>query len=406
MGLERILLQRIRPAVRQHSRLELICRIARTTAARTTCRGCSTRFARHRRRSGAPPRLSSASTTTRRAASSPTTRRPRCSCCATVRPALSGIPPTWTSPGSTTRSSSFPRLTRLGRGLLSRYADGGHRVQLGRRVPHQRRHDASRHSGHLRPRRIGSGDSLDDPRSGDAHLQGDSDLRNYDGNLSTFGDVHVRALAPDPDTLSAFAAERSGTGRSTVMVVHKRISGNTPLTLSLAGFSARRDSVQVWQLTLGQHDRTPGRSAGLLQRDLDVGAAAERDSLRGACLVRRPTSSRSRRVARSTRAEPAGPTGRAGSPFREQSHVLARRACGIPATAIGVSINLTVTSPSSAGSLTLSPDGSSVLPPTKLGQLSGRTDTGEQFGPLAWEPPAASRFTPRFRREARTSSST
>src|SRR5215813_12810951 len=32
--------------------------------------------------------------------------------------------------------------------------------------------------------------------------------RNYDGNRSTFGDVHVRATAPDPDTLSAFAAQR------------------------------------------------------------------------------------------------------------------------------------------------------------------------------------------------------
>ena len=71
--------------------------------------------------------------------------------------------------------------------------------------------------------------------------------RNYDGGHSGFGDVSVRATAPDPDTLSAFAALRTSDGALTVMVVNKALSGSTPLTLNLAGF-APAGSAHVWRL--------------------------------------------------------------------------------------------------------------------------------------------------------------
>jgi len=72
--------------------------------------------------------------------------------------------------------------------------------------------------------------------------------RDYDGKKSTFGDISVRAVAPNPDRLSAFAAERSGDGALTVMVVSKVLSGETPITLNIANFAA--DGVaEVWQLT-------------------------------------------------------------------------------------------------------------------------------------------------------------
>lgn len=74
--------------------------------------------------------------------------------------------------------------------------------------------------------------------------------RNYDGSHSTFGQTSVRAQVPDPDTLSAFAALRSSDGALTVVVVSKNLSGDTPLTISLAGFAAH-SPVQVWQLTSG-----------------------------------------------------------------------------------------------------------------------------------------------------------
>jgi PKD repeat protein len=72
--------------------------------------------------------------------------------------------------------------------------------------------------------------------------------RNYDGNHSTFGETSVTASVPNPDSLSAFAAQRSSDGALTVMVVNKVLSGSTPVALSLANFTSN-GAAQVWQLT-------------------------------------------------------------------------------------------------------------------------------------------------------------
>jgi PKD repeat protein len=73
--------------------------------------------------------------------------------------------------------------------------------------------------------------------------------RNYDGNRSTFGDTSVRATSTaNADNLSVFAAERSGDGAVTVMVISKVLSGSTPVTVNLASF-APGATAQVWQLT-------------------------------------------------------------------------------------------------------------------------------------------------------------
>ncbi len=72
--------------------------------------------------------------------------------------------------------------------------------------------------------------------------------RNHDGTGSSFGDVSVRARAPNPDNLSSFAALRSGDGALTVMVVNKVLSGNTPLTVGVSNF-VPGSAAQVWQLT-------------------------------------------------------------------------------------------------------------------------------------------------------------
>lgn len=68
------------------------------------------------------------------------------------------------------------------------------------------------------------------------------------GNKSTFGDISVAATVPNPDTVSAFAAERSADGALTVVVISKYLSGNTPTTINLAN-SASNGTAQVWQLT-------------------------------------------------------------------------------------------------------------------------------------------------------------
>jgi PKD repeat protein len=73
--------------------------------------------------------------------------------------------------------------------------------------------------------------------------------RNYDGNRSTFGDTSVRASSTsNADDLSVFAAERSGDGALTVMVISKVLSGSTSVTMNLANF-APAAAAQVWQLT-------------------------------------------------------------------------------------------------------------------------------------------------------------
>jgi hypothetical protein len=89
--------------------------------------------------------------------------------------------------------------------------------------------------------------------------------RNYDGRRSTFGDVSVRAQAPNPDTVSAYAAVRSSDGALTVMVVGKALSGSTTLAVDLAGFTPA-GSAQVWQLT----------AANNLARLTDVSVSASR----------------------------------------------------------------------------------------------------------------------------------
>ncbi|HEX4506174.1 MAG TPA: glycoside hydrolase family 44 protein [Alphaproteobacteria bacterium] len=70
--------------------------------------------------------------------------------------------------------------------------------------------------------------------------------RNYDGKDSGFGNISVKAAAPNPDRLSAFAAQRTS-GALTVMVINK-IPGATPVTLNLGHFTAAGTAAS-YQLT-------------------------------------------------------------------------------------------------------------------------------------------------------------
>src|SRR5262245_48872529 len=71
--------------------------------------------------------------------------------------------------------------------------------------------------------------------------------RNYDGNKSTFGDMSVSAVGPNPDNVAAFAAQRTSDGALTVMVVSKSLASQTSVTVNLAHFTSA-GTVQVWQL--------------------------------------------------------------------------------------------------------------------------------------------------------------
>lgn len=73
-------------------------------------------------------------------------------------------------------------------------------------------------------------------------------FRNYDGSHSRFGNTSVRATVPNPDEVSAFASERSTDNTLTVMVIAKVLTGDTPVTVSLANFPPGQ-AIQRWQLT-------------------------------------------------------------------------------------------------------------------------------------------------------------
>jgi len=73
-------------------------------------------------------------------------------------------------------------------------------------------------------------------------------FRNYDGSMSTFGDVSTSATVANPDTVAAFAAQRTSDGKITAMLLSKYAAGNTAATVQLANFAAS-GTAQVWQLS-------------------------------------------------------------------------------------------------------------------------------------------------------------
>lgn len=61
-------------------------------------------------------------------------------------------------------------------------------------------------------------------------------FRNYDGLNSEFGETSVTCTAPNPDNVSAFAAQRTSDGALTVMVINKTTT-NQSVTLNISGYA-------------------------------------------------------------------------------------------------------------------------------------------------------------------------
>lgn len=72
--------------------------------------------------------------------------------------------------------------------------------------------------------------------------------RNYDSQKSTFGETSVSDRAPDPDSLSSFAAIRKSDGALTIMVIDKSLHGGGSVIINLSHFKPSAKA-QVWQLT-------------------------------------------------------------------------------------------------------------------------------------------------------------
>jgi hypothetical protein len=86
------------------------------------------------------------------------------------------------------------------------------------------------------------------PASGTPTYKAMKLYRNYDGSKSTFGDVSVRAVAPNPDAVAVFGAVRTTDGAMTIMAINKQISAAAKAGITLSNFTAA-GTAQVWRLT-------------------------------------------------------------------------------------------------------------------------------------------------------------
>ena len=104
--------------------------------------------------------------------------------------------------------------------------------------------------------------------------------RNYDGNLSTFGDTSVSAAVANPDYLSSFAAVRSSDGALTVMVINKQ-QGSTPVDRQPGELRDHRHGASLPD-RVGDADshHATGQRRGRQQRDHGYASLAEHHAVR------------------------------------------------------------------------------------------------------------------------------
>jgi hypothetical protein len=74
------------------------------------------------------------------------------------------------------------------------------------------------------------------PRAGTPTYLAMKLFRNYDGRRDGFGETSVRAVAPDADALSAFAALRARDHALTVIAINKQLSTAVPISVALSHF--------------------------------------------------------------------------------------------------------------------------------------------------------------------------
>ena len=177
VGLVGLLLLRLRPEVRQRHRV-LVLRPGQGRERRRGLHAVAPRPdapARAEHRATACS-TSSPCTTTRRAASSATTPRPSMQAAAQPLHPLAVGPELHGRDVDRRQGPPHPADEGVGGRLLPRPRDRHHRVQLGRRRPHQRRHRPGRRPRHLRPRGPQRGHPLGGPGHEHPDVQGHPDV--------------------------------------------------------------------------------------------------------------------------------------------------------------------------------------------------------------------------------------
>jgi len=196
---------------------------------------------------------------------------------------------------------------------------------------------------------------------------------DYDGAGARVAGASVRAVSSEADAVSAYAVEAPAGPLSIVLV--NRDTVQRPATVTLAGGGTR--SVRLFGFdgaTRLSAFGTAALSGGSLSLDLPP---------RSARLVEvapegvTPSPSSFYTLAPCRLVDTRNATGPFGGPAfaagETRSYTVASGACGVPADARAVAVNVTVTSPTSAGALTLFP-GSGVAPvATTISFAAGRT---------------------------------
>jgi hypothetical protein len=73
--------------------------------------------------------------------------------------------------------------------------------------------------------------------------------RNYDGAGAKFGETSVSTTVPDPDTVAAFASQRSSDSALTIVLINKDLTNSHTATVNLANFS-NGSAIERWQLNV------------------------------------------------------------------------------------------------------------------------------------------------------------
>lgn len=88
------------------------------------------------------------------------------------------------------------------------------------------------------------------PDTGSAPYNAIKMYRSYDGAGSSFGDISIRATAPNPDNVAAFASLRTSDRALTIMLINKQLSSTATVLPQIANYTPS-GAAQRWQMNAG-----------------------------------------------------------------------------------------------------------------------------------------------------------
>ena len=205
---------------------------------------------------------------------------------------------------------------------------------------------------------------------------------DYDGAGARVAGASVRAASSAPDAVSGYAVEAPGGALRVVLV--NRDTVQRPVTIALSGGGAR--NVRLFGFDGATRLAALGTatfSGGSLTLDLPARSARLVEVAPAAA----PPASRFHALAPCRLLDTRNAAGPFGGPAlaagTTRSFTVAEGACGVPADATAVAVNVTVTGPSSAGALTLFPGSGTAPVATAISFAAGRTRANSALAALS-----------------------